>query len=29
MQRFRFRPALNREGEPVVSEFGWRQDFFN
>jgi periplasmic protein TonB len=29
MQRFRFRPALNRDGQPVVSEFGWRQDFFN
>lgn len=29
MQRFRFRPAMNRDGQPVVSEFGWRQDFFN
>ncbi len=29
MQRFRFRPATDRDGNPVVSEFGWRQDFFN
>lgn len=29
LQRFRFRPAMNRDGQPVVSEFGWRQDFFN
>lgn len=29
MQRFRFRPAVDRDGNPVVSEFGWRQDFFN
>lgn len=29
MQRFRFEPARDRNGNPVVSEYGWRQDFFN
>ena len=29
MQRFRFEPARDRSGNPVVSEYGWRQDFFN
>lgn len=27
-QRFRFRPATDRGGNPVVSEYGWRQSFF-
>ncbi|MFZ1741465.1 MAG: energy transducer TonB, partial [Pontixanthobacter sp.] len=29
MARFRFKPATNRNGEPVQSVFGWKQDFFN
>ena len=29
MQRFRFDPARDRNGNPVVSQYGWRQDFFN
>ncbi|MGB3753383.1 MAG: hypothetical protein WA954_05725 [Parerythrobacter sp.] len=29
MQRFRFEPARDRNGEPVVSVYGWKQDFFN
>ena len=26
--RFRFRPATDRAGNPVVSEYGWQQRFF-
>lgn len=28
MQRFRFRPATNRNGEPVESVYGWEQRWF-
>ena len=28
LQRFRFRPATNAAGEPVVATFGWRQRWF-
>lgn len=28
MQRFRFRPATNRSGEPVESVYGWEQRWF-
>jgi protein TonB len=27
-QRFRFRPATDRAGNPVISEFGWQQRWF-
>jgi protein TonB len=27
-QRFRFRPATDRAGNPIVSEFGWQQRWF-
>jgi protein TonB len=27
-ERFRFRPATDRTGNPVVSEFGWQQRWF-
>ncbi len=27
-ERFRFRPATNRAGNPIESEFGWRQRWF-
>jgi protein TonB len=27
-QRFRFRPATDRAGNPVESEYGWQQSFF-
>ena len=27
-ERFRFNPALDREGNPVSAPFGWRQDWF-
>lgn len=29
MQRFRFRPATNADGDAVQSVYGWKQDFFN
>ena len=29
MSRFRFKPATDRNGSPVTSVFGWKQDFFN
>ncbi|MXO57910.1 hypothetical protein GRI36_13620 [Altererythrobacter gangjinensis] len=29
MQRFRFKPATNRNGDAIESVFGWKQDFFN
>lgn len=29
MARFRFTPATDRNGDPVQSVFGWKQDFFN
>lgn len=28
MQRFRFRPATDRAGNPIPSEFGWQQRWF-
>lgn len=28
VQRFRFRPATDRAGNPIASEFGWRQRWF-
>lgn len=27
MERFRFRPATDRDGNPVTATYGWRQDF--
>jgi protein TonB len=27
MERFRFRPATDRDGNPVVATYGWRQEF--
>lgn len=27
-QRFRFRPATNRTGEPIASQYGWRQSWW-
>ena len=27
LERFRFRPATDRDGNPVVSTYGWRQEF--
>jgi len=27
-ERFRFRPARDREGNPVAAPYGWRQDWF-
>ncbi|MEO1969441.1 MAG: energy transducer TonB [Sphingomonadaceae bacterium] len=27
-QRFRFRPAINAQGEPVPATYGWRQEWF-
>ena len=27
-QRFRFRPATDRAGNPIISEFGWQQRWF-
>jgi protein TonB len=27
-RRFRFRPATNSQGEPVTSEYGWRQSYW-
>ncbi len=27
-QRFRFRPATDREGNPVAATYGWRQEWF-
>lgn len=29
MARFRFRPAMDQNGTPVTSVYGWKQDFFN
>ena len=28
MQRFRFRPATDSAGNPIVSTFGWKQTWF-
>ena len=28
IERFRFRPARNADGEPVAATYGWRQEFF-
>ena len=28
-ERFRFRPARDRNGEPVESVYGWRQSWFS
>jgi hypothetical protein len=28
MDRFRFRPALDPAGKPVVSTYGWQQRWF-
>ncbi len=28
-KRFRFRPALDQNGRPIESTFGWRQSWFN
>jgi protein TonB len=28
IQRFRFRPATDRAGNPIESEYGWQQRFF-
>ena len=27
MERFRFRPATDRDGNPVIATYGWRQEF--
>jgi len=27
-ERFRFRPATDRAGNPIESEFGWQQRWF-
>ncbi|MBO9602018.1 MAG: energy transducer TonB [Novosphingobium sp.] len=27
MERFRFRPATDRDGSPIVATYGWRQEF--
>jgi periplasmic protein TonB len=27
LERFRFRPAIDRDGNPVVATYGWRQEF--
>ena len=28
IERFRFKPALDANGEPVEATFGWQQSFF-
>ena len=28
VERIRFNPARNAQGEPVAARYGWRQDFF-
>jgi protein TonB len=28
LERFRFQPALDQNGDPVEATFGWQQSFF-